>query len=99
MRHIRRLTPDGQAPDQASSSNRAGAGNRERTGRSKASTPVIPGVTPTVTDPQPTTIRLHTRSSQSFRRVSTKATHSTCLVIGNTPTMLSVLEKRCARQW
>jgi hypothetical protein len=29
-------TPDGQAPDQASSSNRAGAGDRERTGRNKA---------------------------------------------------------------
>jgi hypothetical protein len=30
------LTPGGQAPDQASSSNRAGAGDRERTGRTKA---------------------------------------------------------------
>ena len=37
MRHARRgLTPGGQAPDQASSSNRAGAGNHERTSRSKA---------------------------------------------------------------
>jgi hypothetical protein len=30
------LTPSGQAADQASSSNRAGAGNHERTGRTKA---------------------------------------------------------------
>src|SRR3954452_22576258 len=34
--HPAPLTPGGQAPDQASSSNRAGAGNHERTGRSKA---------------------------------------------------------------
>ena len=68
------LTPGGQAPDQASSSNRAGAGNHERTCRSKARKPVIPGVTPAVTNPQPSTIRLRTRSSQSFRREA--ATHS-----------------------
>src|SRR6187431_836861 len=34
--HPAPLTPGGQAPDQASSSNRAGAGDRERTGRNKA---------------------------------------------------------------
>ena len=34
--HQAPLTPGGQAPDQASSSNRAGAGDHERTGRSKA---------------------------------------------------------------
>jgi hypothetical protein len=62
------LTPGGRAPDQASSSNRAGAVNHERTGRSKARKQVIPGVTPAVTNPQPSTIRLRRRSSQSFRR-------------------------------
>jgi hypothetical protein len=69
MRHAGALlTLSGQAPDQASSSNRAGAGNHERTGRSKAYLPVIPGVTLAVTNPQPTTIRLRPRSSQSFHR-------------------------------
>src|SRR6187431_2749124 len=34
--HPAPLTPGGQAPDQASSSNRAGAGDHERTGRNKA---------------------------------------------------------------
>src|SRR6187455_1805527 len=34
--HLAPLTPGGQAPDQASSSNRAGAGDHERTGRNKA---------------------------------------------------------------
>src|SRR4051812_45795038 len=47
------LTPGGQAPDQASYSNRAGAGNHERTGRTKAPRPVIPGVTPAVTNHSP----------------------------------------------
>src|SRR3954451_10313220 len=56
-------TPGGQAPDQASSSNRAGAGNHERTSRSKAQKPVTPGVTPAATNPQPTTIRLLSRPS------------------------------------
>src|SRR5687768_15684898 len=47
-----RPTPGGQAPDQASSSNRAGAGDHERTSRTKAQKPVIPWVTPAVTNPQ-----------------------------------------------
>jgi hypothetical protein len=63
------LMPGGQVPDQASSSNRAGVGNHERTGRSKASKPVIPRVTPAVTNPLPITIRLRWRSSQSYRRL------------------------------
>lgn len=50
--------------------NRAGAGDHERTCRSKARKPVFPGVTPAVANPQPTTIRLRTRSSQSFHRLS-----------------------------
>src|SRR5680860_754388 len=54
MRHARRgLTPGGQAPDQASSSNRAGASNHERTSRTKAETPVFPRVTPAVTNHSP----------------------------------------------
>ena len=32
--------------------------------------PVLPGVTPAVTNPQPTTIRLRKRSSQSYRRLT-----------------------------
>jgi hypothetical protein len=64
------LTPGGQAPDQASSSNRAGAGDHERTSRSKAQQPVTPWVTLAVTNPQPTTIRLQTPSPQSHRRKS-----------------------------
>src|SRR4051812_6572713 len=72
--HPAPLTPGGQAPDQASASNRAGAGDRERTGRSKAQRPVIPGVTPAVTNPQPSTFRLRWRSSQSIRRLPTRRT-------------------------
>src|SRR6476619_6316855 len=40
------LTPSGQAPDQASSSNRAGAGNHERTGRTKARSQSLRGSHP-----------------------------------------------------
>ena len=41
--HPAPLTPGGQAPDQASSSNRAGAGNQQRTVRSKAQTQSLRG--------------------------------------------------------
>jgi hypothetical protein len=51
--HPAPLTPDGQAPDQASSSNRAGAGDHEWTSRSKARKPVTPGVTPAATNHSP----------------------------------------------
>jgi hypothetical protein len=44
------------------------AGNHEQTRPSESAKPVIPGVTPAVANPPPTTIRLRTRSSQSFRR-------------------------------
>src|SRR5680860_1413551 len=54
VRHAGRgLPPGGQAPDQASSSNRAGASNHERTSRTKAETPVFPRVTPAVTNHSP----------------------------------------------
>ena len=64
--HPAPLTPGGQAPNQASSFNRTGASNRERTCRTKGKMPVLPGVTPAVTNPQPTTSRLRRRSSQSL---------------------------------
>ena len=56
----------GFIPDQASSSNQ---GRQRRAEKSQQRTkPVIPGITPTVTNPQPSTIRARKRSSQSFRR-------------------------------
>ena len=70
MGHVRRANAGGQAPDQASCSNRAGAGNHERTSRTQGTKPVIPRVTLAVTNPQPSTIRLRWRSSQSIRRDS-----------------------------
>ncbi len=56
----------GQAPDQASFSNRAGAGDTERTGRTKGTGPIRCGVTPGVTDAQPSRItELRSGYSQS----------------------------------
>ena len=49
------LTPGGQAPDQASSSNRAGAGDHERTGRTKARSQSFRGSHPR----SPTTAQHH----------------------------------------
>ena len=53
--HPAPLTPGGQAPDQASSSNRAGAGDHERTGRSKARSQSFRGSHPR----SPTTAQHH----------------------------------------
>jgi hypothetical protein len=46
----------GQAPDQASNSDWAGAGNRERTSPVKGTKPVRPWVTLAVTGHQPSTV-------------------------------------------
>jgi hypothetical protein len=47
------LAPGGQAPDQASSSDRAGASNHERTSRSEGETRDAPGVTHAVANHSP----------------------------------------------
>jgi len=46
----------GQAPNQASNSERAGAGNHERTSRFQGTGPIRCGVTLVVTDTQPSRI-------------------------------------------
>ena len=56
----------GQAPDQAKSSNRAGAGDHERTSPFKGTKPVRSWVTLIITDPQPSSVTgLRGGSSQS----------------------------------
>src|SRR4051812_46581334 len=68
MGHTRRL-PGGQAPDQASRSGQAGAGEPRRTSPVKGTKPVRRRVTPETTNRQPTTQdKPPLRSSQSAER-------------------------------
>jgi len=56
MGHATATLRGGQAPDQANSSNRAGAGDHERTSQNEGTQPVIRWVTLAATYPQPSTI-------------------------------------------